>query len=68
MVDRCVCFDKSFSVLKEIMIENKITTFEGLRQRIQFSDNCKLCTPYVKLMIKTGQTEFAPMQFREEEN
>jgi len=49
-----------------VMIHNNLKTFEELKQYIQFGENCKLCVPYVKLMIKTGKTEFEPMQFSEE--
>lgn len=66
MVDRCVCFNRLFSDMQQLMIHNKLMTFEELKHHIQFGENCKLCVPYVMLMIKTGKTEFEPMFFDEE--
>ena len=68
MVDRCVCYNRLFSDMQQFMIHNKLKTFEELKQHITFGENCKLCVPYVKLMIETGKTEFEPMQFSEEQN
>lgn len=44
--------------MQQIMIHNNIATFEELKKFITFGENCKLCIPYVKLMIRTGKTEF----------
>ena len=54
--------------MQQVMIHNKLTTFEELKQHIFFGENCKLCVPYVRQMIKTGKTEFEPMQFSEDSN
>ncbi len=58
MVDRCVCFNRLFSQMQQVMVQNNIKTFEELKQHITFGESCRLCVPYVKLMIKTGRTEF----------
>jgi bacterioferritin-associated ferredoxin len=58
MVDRCVCFNRFFSEMQQVMIHNNIKTFEELKKYITFGENCSLCVPYVELMIKTGRTEF----------
>ena len=61
MVDRCVCSNKMFSELKKIIDKEKVESAESLREYISFGQNCSLCLPYVKLIFKTGKTEFEPM-------
>ncbi len=63
MVDRCVCFDKTFAEMKEVIDAEGITTFEKLKERLTFAENCNICVPYVELVIKTGKTSFEPMNF-----
>lgn len=63
MVDRCVCFDKTFAEMKEVIDAEGITTFEELKKRLTFAENCNICVPYVELVIKTGKTSFEPMNF-----
>jgi hypothetical protein len=65
MVDRCVCFDIKFSEMKEIAEKNNVKTITVLKKFITFGENCKLCIPYVELMLKTGKTEFEPIIFDE---
>lgn len=64
MVDRCVCFDKTFAEMKEVIDAEGITTFEELKKRLTFAENCNICVPYVELVIKTGKTSFEPMNFK----
>lgn len=61
MVDRCVCYNTLFSEMQQLILREKISTFEELKKHITFGENCKLCVPYVKLMILTGKTEFEPI-------
>jgi hypothetical protein len=63
MVDRCVCFNSLFSEMQQVMLHNKLNTFEELKKHVTFGENCKLCEPYVKLMINTGGIEFEPIEF-----
>ncbi len=58
MVTRCICFKKTFVELKAIAKKHNATSLEELQKFVRFGDNCKRCHPYVKLMLKTGQTEF----------
>ncbi len=67
MVDRCVCFNIKFSEMKEIAAKNNAKTITELKKYIIFGENCKLCIPYIELMLKTGKTEFEPMNFGENE-
>jgi bacterioferritin-associated ferredoxin len=40
------------------MEENHFTTIEEVQSVIDVSKNCMLCRPYIKRMMKTGETEF----------
>ncbi len=57
MVNQCVCFKVSFEKLKKISEKTGAVTVEELQQHIDFGLNCKRCHPYVRLMLRTGQTE-----------
>jgi bacterioferritin-associated ferredoxin len=35
-----------------------LTTFEELKSVATFGENCRLCEPYIKKMIKTRKTSF----------
>ncbi len=61
MVDKCVCCDRKFSDMKQIIDRENITTIEGLRRRIMFGISCGLCLPYIKMIFTTGKTEFEPI-------
>lgn len=58
MVRRCVCFSKTFVELKKIAAKERARSVEELQQHVRFGLNCKMCHPYVKLMLATGKTEF----------
>ena len=57
-VDRCVCVNTTFRELKK---KGQNLSFEELKNDTQCGMRCGNCEPYVRLMIKTGQTEFEPM-------
>jgi bacterioferritin-associated ferredoxin len=58
MVTHCICFDKSFAQLKEVANANNVHDLEALQQCVEFGQKCRLCHPYVRRMLRTGQTEF----------
>lgn len=58
MINRCVCFDITFQKLKTIAQEKNCTSVDELKKHAVFSDKCKLCLPYIKTMLKTGETVF----------
>ncbi len=60
MVTRCVCFGKKFTELIKIAEKHNINKLEDLQKHVRFGENCKRCHPYVKMMLKTGQTKFEP--------
>ncbi|HKK20593.1 MAG TPA: (2Fe-2S)-binding protein [candidate division Zixibacteria bacterium] len=58
MVNRCVCFDKTFRELREIAARMGAKSVEQLQSHVEFGKNCGLCLPYVRLMLQTGKTSF----------
>jgi bacterioferritin-associated ferredoxin len=58
MVDRCICFDKTFADMKKIIEKHGIKSIYELRKHIPFGENCGLCLPFVEQLIKTGETKF----------
>ncbi|MEO8209025.1 MAG: (2Fe-2S)-binding protein [bacterium] len=57
-ITKCICYDTTFSEMKNIMEENNLKTLEELREIKIVAANCKLCVPYINRMIETGETEF----------
>lgn len=57
-VDRCQCFQQSFSLLKDMAKQTGCMTIPDLQHHIEFGKNCALCHPYVKRMLETGETVF----------
>ena len=57
-IDRCVCRKKTFALLKDVACAAHVSTTEELAAIEPFGDGCGLCKPYVRRMLKTGQTEF----------
>lgn len=63
MVDRCICFDKTFVDMRTLIESNGIKSVNELKSFIPFGENCGLCRPYVELVIKTGKTSFDAINF-----
>ena len=59
-VTKCICHDRSFKEIKEYAREQGIDSVVEL-QRIKYcSSSCGLCSPYVEMVLETGETEFRP--------
>ena len=65
-IDRCICFDKSFAELHMIARAHGITSLLQLQTRVEFGQKCRLCHPYVKRMLRTGETVFSEIVQDEE--
>jgi hypothetical protein len=61
-INRCVCFNRSFIELKS-MYGHCLNT-EELKSKANCCNRCRLCTPYIELMLKTGKTEFEVNEHR----
>lgn len=58
-IDRCYCYQKTFSEIKEVAETTGADSVEGLQQHVEFGLNCGLCHPYVRRMLRTGDTSFS---------
>lgn len=57
-IDRCVCFERTFEELKEVADKNSAHSLTMLQKHVDFGQKCELCHPYVRRMLKTGETWF----------
>lgn len=57
-IDRCYCFQQRFADLKAVARAEGVRTVEALQEHVTFGENCKLCHPYVRRMLRTGETAF----------
>jgi bacterioferritin-associated ferredoxin len=58
LIDRCYCFDVRFRDLKEIASECRARTVDELQAEVTFGAQCRLCHPYVRRMLRTGEVVF----------
>lgn len=66
-IDRCYCFQHSFADLKATAEAEGVQTVEALQEHVSFGHNCQLCHPYVRRMLRTGQTVFTHVILAEDE-
>lgn len=59
-VTRCICHGRPFTEVKAYAEKKGLTTVDELQDHDFCSNSCGLCIPYVKMMLKTGQTVFSP--------
>ena len=57
-IDRCTCFQQLFADLAAVAAEHGADDVESLQEHVVFGHRCKLCHPYVRRMLRTGQTVF----------
>jgi bacterioferritin-associated ferredoxin len=57
-IDRCYCYQQTFETLKGVAEATGADSVEGLQAHVSFGKNCQLCHPYVRRMLKTGETVF----------
>lgn len=63
LVTHCICHARSFEEIKEFAAQEGFNKVEEL-QAINFcSTNCKMCKPYVELMLETDRTGFEPGEY-----
>lgn len=64
MVDRCVCINITFERLHELHRAEGLD-LEGLKESTGCCSGCANCEPYIRLMLKSGQTEFPVLSPRQ---
>ncbi len=57
-IDRCYCFLCTFAELKEVAEATGATTIPELQQHVHFGEQCELCHPYIRRMLRTGEVVF----------
>ncbi|NNE72013.1 MAG: (2Fe-2S)-binding protein [Rhodothermales bacterium] len=57
-IDRCLCVGVTFEALKKQADAASCSTVEELRCVAEFGTGCGLCRPYVREMLRTGETVF----------
>ncbi len=62
MVDRCVCFSRTFTELKRIAEREDAKDLASLQAKVEFGLKCGLCKPYVQRMLDSGGTRFPIMR------
>lgn len=60
-VDRCRCHGKTFSALKQVANHLEINSLKELEAEVEFGQQCDLCRPYVRKMLKTGDVSFTSL-------
>lgn len=66
-IDRCYCYDWTFAELKAIAEAEGAETVAALQEHATFGQNCELCHPYVRRMLRTGETVFGEVIQEEDE-
>ena len=57
-IDRCYCFGQTFADLADVAAEAGAETVPELQAHARFGEKGALCHPYVRRMLRTGQTVF----------
>ena len=57
-IDRCYCFQKTFAELKTVAEATGAAGVAALQEHVVFGQQCTLCHPYVRRMLRTGATVF----------
>jgi bacterioferritin-associated ferredoxin len=65
-IDRCYCFQKTFAELKRVAEAHQARSVEALQAHADFGRQCRLCHPYVRRMLCTGETVFFEIVTEEE--
>lgn len=57
-IDRCYCFQVTFEELRAVAARSQAASIEALQAHVEFGFRCKLCHPYVRRMLATGEIVF----------
>ncbi len=66
-IDRCYCFGRPFAELKATAEATGAATVPALQAHVVFGQQCGLCRPYVRRMLRTGETVFGEIVTEAEE-
>ena len=57
-IDRCLCHGTPFAALADAARQSGARTVDALQDVADFGLGCGLCHPYVRRMLRTGETRF----------
>jgi bacterioferritin-associated ferredoxin len=57
VIDRCVCYDRTFAELKSAIGGDAVDLAE-ITKRFGCGSCCGVCRPYIERMLETGETVF----------
>lgn len=57
-IDRCYCFQRTFAALKQVADAEGARSVAELQAHVDFGRQCRLCHPYARRMLRTGETIF----------
>ena len=57
-IDRCVCFQVPFARLRAVADRSGARSVAALQQHALFGLRCRMCHPYVRRMLRTGEVVF----------
>ena len=57
-IDRCFCFAAPFVDLQRVAHATGARTVADIQRHAVFGRKCALCHPYVRRMLRTGETVF----------
>ena len=63
LVTHCICHARSFEEVKAFAEGKGFVSVEELQVADFCSTNCKMCKPYVEMMLETGRTAFEPGEY-----
>lgn len=66
-IDRCYCCDVTFAELAAMAAQRGTRSLEELQSVVLFGSRCTLCHPYVRRMLRTGETVFSQIVTEEDE-
>lgn len=57
-IDGCLCFGRTFAELRDVAERSGARTVAEVQEHVVFGQRCRLCHPYVRRMLRTGETVF----------
>jgi bacterioferritin-associated ferredoxin len=66
-IDRCYCFGVPFAALRATAEATGARSVGELQRHVTFGQRCRLCHPYVRRMLRTGETVFGEIVMEEDE-
>ncbi|MFV1884446.1 MAG: bacterioferritin-associated ferredoxin [Balneola sp.] len=63
LVTHCICDAISFEEVKKIAFKEGFTSVSELQSADVCSTNCRMCEPYVEMMLETDRTAFEPGEY-----